>query len=183
MCPLLILFSLKMFRLVLFHLHLYNSCLTINIMQLVTISFLVSPNRTEPFHRCTSEFMILFNHTETSSHIFWAFGQSNNRCEMVSIDHTCSMMTYSQLWKTQRDSLWGQMGPNFQVESICGHIFVRHFHILIIFDHMIANGDTKKSINPNDLDWPWMTLKWHKKTFFLSISLFQSHFLPKFVWK
>ena len=86
MCPLLILFSLKMFRLVLFHLHLYNSCLTIKIMQLVTISFLVSPNRTEPFHRCTSEFMILFNHTETSSHIFWAYGQSNNRCEMVSIE-------------------------------------------------------------------------------------------------
>ena len=24
----------------------------------------------------------------------------------------------------------------------------------------------KKLINPNDLDWPWMTLKWHKKTFF-----------------
>ena len=73
-------------------------------------------------------------------------------------------------------SLWGQMGPNCQVESICAHIFVRHFHILIIFDHMIANGDTKKSINPNDLDWPWMTLKWHKKTFFsqhipLSITL------------
>ena len=64
------------------------------------------------------------------------------------------------------NSLWGQMGPNCQVESICGHIFVRHFHILIIYDHMIANGDTKKIINPNDLDWPWMTLKWHKKTFF-----------------
>ena len=48
--------------------------------------------------------------------------------------------------------LWGQMGPNCQVESICGHIFVRHYHILIIFDQMIANGDTKKLINPNDLD-------------------------------
>ena len=58
------------------------------------------------------------------------------------------------------------MGPNCEVESICGHIFVRHFHILILFDHMIASGDTKKMINPNDLDGPWMTLKWHKKTFF-----------------
>ena len=70
-------------------------------------------------------------------------------------------------------TLWGQMGPNCQVESICGHIFVRHFHILIIFDHMIANGDTKKWINPNDLDWPWNGIRKH---FFLSISLFQSHF-------
>ena len=35
------------------------------------------------------------------------------------------------------------MGPYCQVESICGHIFVRHFDIPIIFDHMIANGDTK----------------------------------------
>ena len=52
----------------------------------------------------------------------------------------------------QVPALWGQMDPKCQVESISGHIFVRHFHILIIFDHMIANGDTKKSINPNDLD-------------------------------
>ena len=60
--------------------------------------------------------------------------------------------THTIIGPTSHIPLWGQMGSNCQVESICGHIFVRHFHILIIFDHMIANGDTKKSMNPNDLD-------------------------------
>ena len=49
-------------------------------------------------------------------------------------------------------SLWGQMGPNSEVESIYGHIFVKNFHILIIFGQMIANWDTKNLINPIDLD-------------------------------
>ena len=30
-------------------------------------------------------------------------------------------------------------------------IFVIHFHILAIFDHKVANGDTKNLINVNDL--------------------------------
>ena len=107
----------------------------------------------------------------------------NNMSENKPSTQVTYVAYESKLRSVVRSStLWGQMGPNCQVESICGHIFVRHFHILIIFDHMIANRDTKKLINPNDLDWPWMTLKWHKKTFFISISLFQSHFLPKIVW-
>ena len=48
------------------------------------------------------------------------------------------------------EPLWGQMGPNCQIESIYELPFVKYFHILIIFGHMIANGDTKNLLSPND---------------------------------
>ena len=74
------------------------------------------------------------------------------------------------------------MDPKCQVESIYGHIFVKHFHILIIFGQMIANGDTKDLITPNDLDWTkWpndlkMTLE---EIFFSACPSFNHIFSPE----
>ena len=46
----------------------------------------------------------------------------------------------------------GPSSPKWDLESTYEQIFVISFHILTIFGHQIANGDTKNLIYTNDLD-------------------------------
>ena len=74
--------------------------------------------------------------------------------------------------------IWSN-SPNWELENICGHTFVIHFHTIKITGHKTINGYTNNLINPNVLDCPLMTSKWPRIYVFLSMPLSQSHFLLK----